>query len=77
MLKKFFLIVVLCTFTYVSLAQIHVTFKLAQVVKPKVPVNNLFLAGSFNHWNPNDTVYRFSRLSDGYYSLEKNLPAAN
>lgn len=77
MLKKFFLIVVLCALTYASLAQIHVTFKLKQPVKPKVPVGNLFLAGSFNRWNPNDTVYRFSRLSDEDYSLEKNLPAGN
>jgi len=37
------------------------------------PGNSLYVAGSFNNWNPKDEQYRFSKNSDGEYFFTLKL----
>jgi len=37
----------------------------------------IFLAGSFNRWNPADSLYKFHQDADGQYFLQISLPEGN
>ena len=39
--------------------------------------NNLFIAGSFNGWNPRDKNYQFQKNEEGNYFLEAKLEEGN
>ncbi len=39
--------------------------------------SSIFLAGSFNRWNPADTLYQFHQDAGGQYFLQISLPEGN
>jgi predicted alpha/beta superfamily hydrolase len=39
--------------------------------------SSIFLAGSFNQWNPADTAFKFQQDAGGQYFLQVNLPEGN
>jgi predicted alpha/beta superfamily hydrolase len=39
--------------------------------------SNIYIAGSFNGWNPKDEKYKFSRNGKGKYTIELKLNAGN
>ncbi|CAF1059318.1 unnamed protein product, partial [Didymodactylos carnosus] len=55
----------------------HVQFRISKVPRFFTPINdNLFLAGSFNNWKPNDEQYRLIKNENQplVYSLNVSLP---
>lgn len=56
-------------------AQVKVRFELQNIPQNKDSIPEYFVAGSFNNWKPNDPAYRFLKVNDADYVLEKQLPA--
>lgn len=67
----------LCASFFLVKAQSETMFKTGKIPPSKVSVLQLFLAGSFNGWNPADTAWEMHRSPDGTYHLEARLPPGN
>lgn len=55
-------------------AQTLVRFQIAELPSYHDTTSQIFMAGSFNSWNPRDGQYRFTRDNGGQYFLELRLP---
>ena len=77
MFRKIYLFIVLVHLTAFGFAQIKVSYRYKVEVGKIDTSINYFVAGNFNNWKPNDTAFQFKRKADGFYVLEKNLPAGN
>ncbi|WP_184550441.1 alpha/beta hydrolase-fold protein [Mucilaginibacter sp. FT3.2] len=76
MIKKIFF----CAFwafgqTFLLFGQAKTTFKTGKIAPLKTASDRLFLAGSFNGWNPADTAWQMQPDGTGGYRLIKKLPA--
>ncbi|KQC02349.1 hypothetical protein AQF98_01870 [Pedobacter sp. Hv1] len=61
---------------YIGLhAQVKVRFELQHIPKSKDGTPQYFMAGSFNNWSPNDTIFRFKKAGDGGYYIDLKLKA--
>lgn len=56
-------------------AQVKIKFELQDIPKHKDLTSMYFIAGSFNNWNPSDTLFRLLKVADGKYTLSKQFPA--
>lgn len=72
--KRVFLVLVILGEAIFSFSQHSVQFVISSLPSASVVDSNLFVAGSFNNWNPEDRNYNF-KLSDGSgkYSLIAKL----
>ena len=70
MRKLFSLLLALIGFT----AQAQVTFKITAVPATTPATATLYIAGTFNTWNPSSTAHALTRNADGTYQI--TLPAA-
>jgi len=59
---------------FLLMGQQRTTFKIAEIKVQKVSNLHLFLAGSFNNWNPADTAWEMHPDSPGFYHLSKVMP---
>ena len=57
-----------------TLAQADITLRLKSLPAYHIPGSPIYLAGSFNNWNPGDANYKFSNGENGY-SIHLKLPA--
>jgi predicted alpha/beta superfamily hydrolase len=71
-MKKYFVLGVFVIFCSLSFAQVKITFKTGKVAKLKSTDDRLFLAGSFNNWNPADTAWELKKDASGVFSFAKN-----
>ena len=55
--------------TTILMAQHTVIVKIKSLPQYHSPGSDIYLAGSFNGWNPQDAAYRFIKDSSGTYSL--------
>jgi predicted alpha/beta superfamily hydrolase len=55
-------------------SQVKITFKTGKIATPKQPSEHLFLAGTFNGWNPADSTWQLHPDGAGGYLLLKNMP---
>lgn len=55
-------------------AQVNVKFELQDIPKHTDVGTDYFIAGNFNNWMPNDTLFKFLKTLDGKYTLLKQLP---
>ena len=74
-LCKLIIILTGCTFSFVSFAQIKVTFLLDSTVKVN-SIDSIFIAGNFNNWNPHDHNYQLID-NNGKRSVSVTLPQGN
>jgi predicted alpha/beta superfamily hydrolase len=69
----------LCTVTFLIalnvLAQHQVTFRVTKVPSYQQAASTLYVAGSFNNWNPKHADYQFSKNDDHHFILTVSLPA--
>lgn len=72
MMKRIFTVPVYLLLFLFSFSQHRVRFVVISV--PANTGSNIYLAGSFNGWNPNDTDYRFQKKGNGNYFFETRLP---
>jgi alpha-glucosidase len=63
-------------FTSILSAQFTVHIE-ANSLPPEPKGYNLYLAGSFNGWNPADEKYMFQRRGNGQFYIDIKLPAGN
>jgi predicted alpha/beta superfamily hydrolase len=71
MTKRIFTLSVLLTIFLLSFAQRQVRFIISSI--PANADRNVYLAGSFNGWNPQDKNYLFQKNDAGNYFLATNL----
>lgn len=74
MLRRLFIILLFSCST--AFAQ-SVRFLLVSLPANHPTGSSIFLAGSFNQWNPADTQFKFQQDAGGQYSLQVNLPEGN
>lgn len=76
MITKFLLLSCLIA-ANVCMAQKDVLFTIKELPAFHPQGSNIYLAGSFNGWNPADDNYKFSRNDDGQYILKRPLSDGN
>ncbi len=74
MIKKIFF----CAFlvfgqSFLLLGQVKISFKSGKIAPLKTASEHLFLAGSFNNWNPADTAWQMHADGNGEFMLLKAL----
>ena len=73
-MRKIFLVLLgLLAGRAITSAQLHVTFKAGIVAPSKTAAKNIFIAGSFNNWNPGDTTWQMPLSASGFSQLTKNF----
>lgn len=70
------LLIILCFICSTAFAQ-SVRFVLESLPSNHPSGAAIFLAGSFNQWNPADPQFKFQLNGDGQYSLQVSLPAGD
>ncbi|SDF07139.1 alpha-glucosidase/metallo-beta-lactamase class B [Mucilaginibacter pineti] len=55
-------------------SQVKIIFKTRKIAAPKQPSGHLFLAGTFNGWNPADSTWQLQPDGAGSYLLMKDMP---
>src|ERR1043165_127962 len=55
------------------MAQHTVKFNIRSLPQYHSPGSDIYIAGSFNGWNPQDAAYRFSKDTKGNYSFTFSL----
>jgi len=57
-----------------EIVNVSVEFDIEQVPKYYTPFNeDIYLAGSFNNWNPNDQRYKLTKIANDKYRIIVNL----
>lgn len=74
--KNTLFVALLLCISRITIAQNEVTFIVSQ---PSIlhSMDHLYLAGSFNMWNPADSSYRLQAQQNGDYKITVILPAGN
>jgi predicted alpha/beta superfamily hydrolase len=70
----FFCVFLLFSQSFLLFGQLRVTFKRGKISPVKGLGTNLFLAGDFNNWNPEDKSCELLQNNAGQYELSKVLP---
>src|ERR1700722_8976103 len=60
--------------SFLLAGQQKIVFKTGRIAAIKVSDVHLFLAGSFNNWNPGDIAWELHQDQSGAYELLKDLP---
>ena len=60
--------------SFFGFSQVKITFKTGKIAAPKQPSEHLFLAGTFNGWNPADSAWQLRPDGAGSYLLLKDMP---
>jgi predicted alpha/beta superfamily hydrolase len=60
-----------------AMAQHLVTFKITSLPQYHSAGADIYLAGSFNGWNPQDAAYRFTKNNQGNYFINLSLADGN
>jgi predicted alpha/beta superfamily hydrolase len=76
MLKQILLIPTLL-FTTLAMSQYSVKLEIKGLPSYHPSGSDIYLAGSFNGWNPQDKNYRFQRTNKGDYYIELMLDSGN
>jgi predicted alpha/beta superfamily hydrolase len=71
--KRIFTLLILVTSVLLSFSQHTVRFAISTVPVNITSDTNLYIAGSFNGWNPQDKNYRFEKTASGIYFFETKL----
>lgn len=77
MRRKILYTVFLIVFFLDAKSQVKVKFELQDIPKRKDATSVYYIAGSFNSWKPNDTAFRFLKINEGKYILDKELAPGN
>src|SRR5690606_8396226 len=56
-------------------AQHEVVIRINDLPPYHIAGSDVFIAGTFNGWNPSDTKYKFNVVEGKGYSIKLNLPA--
>ena len=75
-MHKLRLLLIAVFFVSTALSQNFVRLEIKSLPSYHAPNENIYLAGSFNNWNPADEQYKFKKANSGNYFLELKLPAA-
>ena len=75
MIKKSGLFIASLFLVFNLVAQHQVTFRVTKVPSYQPATSALYLAGSFNNWNPKHGDYQFSKKDDHQFILMVSLPA--
>ena len=70
---KIALVILQAIVTTILMAQHTVTFKVKSLPQYHSSGSDIYIAGSFNGWNPQDAAYRFNKDSNGNYFLNFSL----
>lgn len=73
MFRKALVLFSLFFISIIVFSQHSVQFVISQLPTKNLPDSNLFIAGSFNGWNPEDKNYRFQKNEKGNYILGTKL----
>lgn len=65
--------ILVCLFVRLLPAQ-HMVHLRVDSLPPEPKTLDLYIAGSFNGWNPGDEKYMFQRMGNGQFYLDLNLP---
>lgn len=65
--------ILVCLFARLLPAQ-HIVHLRVDSLPPEPKSIDLYLAGSFNGWNPGDDKYMFQRMGNGQFYIDLNLP---
>ena len=71
------LIISTVIFTAPAMAQTNVRLHIKTLPEYHPTGSNIYAAGSFNGWNPQDEKFKFTRANDGGYSLNLSLNTGN
>lgn len=75
MIRRFYALLAILFFSFYSSAQLSVRIQVGIAnAKDARTETGIFLAGSFNSWNPGDSNYRVLNLPDGTYAIDMKLP---
>ncbi|MGN6398000.1 MAG: alpha/beta hydrolase-fold protein [Mucilaginibacter sp.] len=74
MKKKIFCAFLLFGQTFLLFGQQKTVFKTGSLPASKAAPGSLFLAGDFNNWNPGDKAWELTPVTEGKYTLSKDLP---
>jgi predicted alpha/beta superfamily hydrolase len=74
---KIILAIVTTIITTTVIAQNIITFRINSLPQYHSAGSDIYLAGSFNGWNPQDTAYRFQKDGQGNYFCELSLAGGN
>lgn len=66
-------LILLCTVINTN-AQVKIKFELQNISRLKDSVAIFFLAGNFNSWKPADQAYKFSKIANVNYTIDKQFP---
>jgi predicted alpha/beta superfamily hydrolase len=73
MAKTFLLFILICIGEFSGFSQVHVTLSVSKL--PEINQGeNIFVAGNFNGWNPQDLAYKLLK-KDNSYSVTISIPA--
>ena len=72
-MRKLFFCFSFLVFSFSALTQSSVSFTITKLPASHNLSNDIYLAGSFNGWNPRDDKYKFQKNSKGDYFLELRL----
>lgn len=75
LLKNSIVLLTLSLQVSVAVAQHKIQLKVGELPSYHSAGDDIYLAGSFNGWNPGDAKYRFTRDEQNNYLLNINLPA--
>ncbi|MCX6319254.1 MAG: alpha/beta hydrolase-fold protein [Bacteroidetes bacterium] len=70
------LLVILWVFPFRLFAQHPIHIEITSL-PPEPRTYDLYMAGSFNNWNPADEKFMFQRKGNGQFYIDVNLPAGN
>ncbi|MES2418035.1 MAG: alpha/beta hydrolase-fold protein [Bacteroidota bacterium] len=72
-MKSIYLLFAFIGLFFNTAAQVKLRFELKTVPGSKDSVPEFFISGNFNAWNSKDTAFRFLKIPNGNYMLEKQL----
>ena len=73
MSKRIVLSVALLIFSFIASTQSNIHFIFQSLPSYHSPNSDIFIAGSFNGWNPKDNNFKFNKDEEGNYFLEIKL----
>ena len=76
-MHHFLVTILLTTTTCMSMAQNTVSMHIKNLPAFHPSGSNIYMAGSFNGWNPQDKDYMFNKDEKGNYSIELKLAAGD
>lgn len=73
-MRKIISFLPLLLFSGLVQGQHSITLRIDHLPSYHKPGSDVYVAGSFNGWNPSDSKYRFVKTDNGEYSLTMQLP---